>query len=232
MTRTRLVTAGLVAAGLLLTACGGSPGPAGTTATSPAATSASKTAGAATSAAGVACAYPASGTAAKPVSPPPTTNVPKQGSVKVTMTVGEGAIAMTFDRANAPCAVNSFVSLAQQHYFDATTCHRLSPRFVIQCGDPAATGRGGPGYRFADELTGQEKYTKGTVAMANSGPNTNGSQFFIMLADSGLAPNYVILGHVDPASLAVVDAIAAKDTDPAGGEVPLHPINIATVTVS
>jgi len=180
---------------------------------------------------GATCQYPAAGSAAKPVKLPPTTGVATDGTVKVTITFGEGPVVMTFDRANAPCAVNSFVSLAEQHYFDGTTCHRLAPNFVIQCGDPSATGRGGPGYRFADELTGKEKYTRGTVAMANAGPNTNGSQFFIVLADAGLPASYTVLGHIDEATWPVIAGIAAKDTDPSGGQVPLHPINVTTVTV-
>jgi len=149
------------------------------------------------------------------------------------MTLGEGPIVMTFDRANAPCTVNSFVSLAQQKYFDATTCHRLVPGFVLQCGDPTAAGTGGPGYRYNDELTGKETYPRGTVAMANAGPNTNGSQFFIVLADgTGLKPQYTVLGKVaDDASMAILDQIVTKDGDPAGSQKPLNPINVTSVTI-
>ena len=180
----------------------------------------------------VTCAYPAAGNAAKAVKPP-STSASNTGTVNVTMTTGDGVINMTFDRSGAPCAVNSFVSLAEQHYFDATKCHRLVPGFVLQCGDPTATGTGGPGYSFADELSGNEKYTRGTVAMANAGPNTNGSQFFIMLADApSLPPSYDVLGTVSAASMSVVDAIAAKDGDTSGNsQTPLHPINVTSITV-
>jgi len=223
-----LVTTAALAIGATLVGCSTPATPPATTnGGAPAATSSAPPT---TSAPGVTCQYPTAGTAVKPVTAPPTAGVPADGTVQVTIMFGEGPVTMTFDRANAPCAVNSFVSLAQQHYFDGTTCHRLAPNFVIQCGDPSATGRGGPGYRFADELTGKEKYTRGTVAMANSGPNTNGSQFFIVLADAGLPASYTVLGHVDEATWPVVAGIAAKDTDPSGGQVPLHPINVTTVT--
>ncbi|HRB05511.1 MAG TPA: peptidylprolyl isomerase, partial [Ilumatobacteraceae bacterium] len=91
----------------------------------------------------------------------------------------------------APKTVNSFVNLARYHYFDGTTCHRAIQNFVVQCGDPTATGGGGPGYEFQDELP-QEPYTIGSIAMANAGPNTNGSQFFIITGGNGAAlpPNY------------------------------------------
>jgi len=95
-------------------------------------------------------------------------------------------------------AASSFIFLSGQHFFDGLTFHRVEPGFVIQGGDPLGNGTGGPGYQFADELNdGGKTYTKGTVAMANSGPNTNGSQFFIMLADHPELPhNYTIFGKV------------------------------------
>ena len=161
-----------------------------------------------------ACQYLPSGQAAKPVDLPPTADVLQTGTVTFTMHLTAGDVAMTFDRAKAPCAVNSFASLVLQTYFDNTDCHRLVQGFVLQCGDPTATGTGGPGYSFADELTGSETYSRGTVAMANAGPNTNGSQFFIVLADSNLPPSYDVLGSVSPESMTVIDAIAAKGYDP------------------
>ena len=161
------------------------------------------------------CSYPASGPTAKPDTPPDGKNVPATGTVTFTMSMTAGDVVMQFDRANAPCAVQSFASLVSQKYFDDTDCHRLAPGFVLQCGDPTGTGRGGPGYRYPDELKGTEKYSRGTVAMANAGPDTNGSQFFIALADIALPPQYVVLGHVTNESMAVIDAIAAKGvTDP------------------
>ena len=97
------------------------------------------------------------------------------------MATSVGDLTATLDADTTPCTVGSFVSLAEQGYFDGTSCHRLTTQgiYVLQCGDPTGTGTGGPGYSFADELSGKEKYPAGTLAMANAGPNTNGSQFFI-----------------------------------------------------
>jgi peptidyl-prolyl cis-trans isomerase B (cyclophilin B) len=155
------------------------------------------------------------------------------------MHMDAGDVVMTLDRDNAPCAVHSLESLVTQGYFDDTICHRLAPDFVLQCGDPTATGRGGPGYRFADELTGQENYRYATVAMANAGPDTNGSQFFIVIAsDAHLPPSYTVLGTVDANSMKVVDAIAAQGIDPndpnasVQGGLPSEGGHIASMTVS
>lgn len=128
----------------------------------------------------------------------------------LTIATNRGDIKATLTPDAAPCTVNSFASLAEQGYFDGTKCHRLVVGFVLQCGDPSATGSGGPGYSFADELSGKEKYPAGTLAMANSGPDTNGSQFFIVLADAELDPSYTVFGSVDAAGLKVVQDIAAK----------------------
>ena len=127
----------------------------------------------------------------------------------VTITTNRGDIKATLTPDTAPCTVNSFASLAQQGYFDGTKCHRLVPGFVLQCGDPSATGQGGPGYSFADELSGSETYPAGTLAMANAGPDTNGSQFFIVLADAQLPPDYTVFGAVDAAGLKVAQDIEA-----------------------
>ena len=104
----------------------------------------------------------------------------------------KGELTIQLDPALAPIAVNNFVSLARSKYFDATQCHRIIPTFVVQCGDPTATGRGGPGYEFIDELPKAGQYKIGSLAMANSGVNTNGSQFFIVTGAQGVAlpPNY------------------------------------------
>ncbi|PIF03009.1 MAG: hypothetical protein CR979_00455 [Propionibacterium sp.] len=144
----------------------------------------------------------------------------------------EGEVTITMDRSNAPCAVNSFEALATQGYFDGTSCHRLTEEgiFVLQCGDPTGTGTGGPGYAFADELTGNEKYAAGVVAMANAGPDTNGSQFFIIWADSTtLPPNYTVLGKVDDASLEVVKDIASQGIDATNPPHPISPARIESV---
>ena len=107
------------------------------------------------------------------------------------------------------------MSLAEQGYFDATPCHRLTTQgiFVLQCGDPTGTGTGGPGYSFDDELSGDETYPAGTLAMANAGPNTNGSQFFIVYEDTQLPPAYAVFGTVDEAGIKIVQEVAEKGTD-------------------
>ena len=131
---------------------------------------------------------------------------------RVTIGTTVGDLEATLDREKTPCTVNSFVSLAEQGYFDDVKCHRMTTAgiFVLQCGDPSGTGSGGPGYSFGDELDGTETYGAGTLAMANAGPDTNGSQFFIVYADSELPPAYAVFGHVDDAAVATVDAGCAK----------------------
>jgi cyclophilin family peptidyl-prolyl cis-trans isomerase len=116
---------------------------------------------------------------------------------EVTITTDRGTIVMDLDPQLAPNTVNNFVALARQGYYDGLTFHRVVPEFVIQGGCPEGSGRGGPGYKFADEPV-QGPYTLGAVAMANAGPNTNGSQFFICIDDCTrkLTPNYNLFGHV------------------------------------
>ncbi|MEU4595553.1 peptidylprolyl isomerase [Nocardia sp. GTS18] len=109
-----------------------------------------------------------------------------------------GTVELELDAAAAPRTVNSFAFLAGEGYFDHTRCHRLTTEgiFVLQCGDPTATGLGGPGYKFGDENLAGAVYPAGTVAMANAGPGTNGSQFFLVYRDSTLPPNYTPFGRV------------------------------------
>lgn len=148
-----------------------------------------------------------------------------------TFETNEGPVTVTMDRATTPCTVHSMEGLIKQGFFDNTQCHRLvdSGIFVLQCGDPTGTGRGGPGYRFADELAGTRSYPKGTVAMANSGRNTNGSQFFFVYDDSQLPPNYAVFGHLDPESLAVVARIAVEGQDGANPDGSGKPNNEARI---
>jgi peptidyl-prolyl cis-trans isomerase B (cyclophilin B) len=162
------------------------------------------------------CDYPADGTEA--TVDKPDTKAPKQGPVDVTISTSAGDIKASLDSDATPCTVNSFMSLATQGYFDNTTCHRLTTQgiFVLQCGDPTASGMGGPGYSFADELSGKETYGPGTLAMANAGPDTNGSQFFLVYDDSPLPPAYTVFGSIDDASLTVLKDIAAKGTADGG----------------
>jgi peptidyl-prolyl cis-trans isomerase B (cyclophilin B) len=176
------------------------------------------------------CTWTKSGTAAKKASVPSTTKPSKKGTVAMAVDTNQGALTFTLNRAAAPCAVESFVSLAAQKYFDNTPCHRLTTQglYVLQCGDPTGTGGGGPGYAFNDELTGKESYTRGVLAMANGGANTNGSQFFIVYKNSQLSPNYTVFGTVTK-GLNVVDKIAAKGSNPAGDGKPKLPVTVKTV---
>ena len=197
------------------------------------------------------CTYHESGVeAAKKVDLPPS-DPPADSPDKLTISTNAGNITFALEPEQAPCAVNSFVSLADQGYFDDTPCHRLTTQgyFVLQCGDPGGTGRGGPGYTFTDELVdddprlqpcgtelGQEycTYNAGTVAMANSGPDTNGSQFFLVYGNSKFPPDYTVLGHMDAAGLKVVKEIAAKGIGTpngmgAGDGAPKEPVTIESV---
>jgi len=182
----------------------------------------------------VSCEYPANPAgAAKEVDPPPA-DAPSTGVVAATISTSAGDLKATLDQASTPCTVNSFRSLAEQAYFDDTTCHRLTTEgiYVLQCGDPMGTGTGGPGYSFDDELSGSETYPAGTLAMANAGPNTNGSQFFIVYDDTELPPSYAVFGTLDAASVQVVEKIAEEGTttgQPDGP--PKTPVEIETVSV-
>jgi peptidyl-prolyl cis-trans isomerase B (cyclophilin B) len=126
----------------------------------------------------------------------------------------QGDIAFQALTAQAPCTTFSFRFLAEHRYYDDTHCHRLTTRgiFVLQCGDPTGTGSGGPGYVFPDENLAGATYPAGTVAMANAGPNTNGSQFFITWKDTTLRPNYTPFGRV-VAGMGVLQRIAAAGED-------------------
>jgi peptidyl-prolyl cis-trans isomerase B (cyclophilin B) len=184
------------------------------------------------------CEYSVSGDAARPVMPPPSTDVPTSGTISYVLAMTNGKVTITLDRAKAPCTVNSFVSLADQGYFDKTRCHRLADSgiFILQCGDPTGTGRGGPGYEFANETDGTESYTEGSVAMANGGPGTNGSQFFLVWGDStslDVNPNFTIFGTMNKASRDVVASMAEEGQDGTNADGtgrPNNPSEILTVT--
>lgn len=173
------------------------------------------------------CTYAEAGDAAKAVDLPEGEPTVK-GAQQLTITTSRGAIPVTLDADAAPCTVNSFVSLAKQGYYNGTTCHRFINDFMIQCGDPSASGMGGPGYSFEDELSGEETYPLGTLAMANSGANTNGSQFFMMVADYPLDPAYTVFGKVDPAGLKVLEKINAGGNGP-DGTAPAPAVDIRSV---
>jgi peptidyl-prolyl cis-trans isomerase B (cyclophilin B) len=175
--------------------------------------------------------------AAKDVGVPPSGKVPTTGTVTVNVTTSRGPMTFSLDRAKAPCAVNNFAFLASKKYYDGTPCHRLTTgeQFgVLQCGDPGGTGSGGPGYTFADEVTPDLKYTKGVLAMANSGADTNGSQFFIVYKDTQLEPNYTVFGTVTK-GLPVVEAVAKAGSDNSNREgdgKPKQPISISRMQVA
>lgn len=152
---------------------------------------------------------------------------------EVVLHTSAGDITISLNTKETPITVNNFLYLAQNKFYDQTIFHRVIDGFMIQGGDPRGDGTGGPGYKFADEEFSGE-YKRGTVAMANSGPNTNGSQFFIMHQDYGLQPNYVIFGQVI-SGIEVVDKIAtAQVTNSFSGESskPVEPVSIDSVTIT
>ena len=128
---------------------------------------------------------------------PPEAQIDNDKLYRTTITTDRGTIVVDLDPQLAPSTVNNFVGLARQGYYDGLTFHRVEPNFVIQGGCPEGTGRGGPGYKFADEPV-QGEYTLGAVAMANAGPGTNGSQFFVCIEDctKKLSKDYNLFGHV------------------------------------
>lgn len=155
-------------------------------------------------------------------------------SYTATLSTDEGDITLALDAAGAPLATNNLVNLARDGYYDDVIFHRVIEGFMIQGGDPTGLGTGGPGYRFEDELEPAERlveetdgYPRGTLAMANSGADSNGSQFFIVHQDYPLPPNYTVFGEVID-GIEVVDAIA---TVPVQGDRPVDPVAIRSVTI-
>jgi peptidylprolyl isomerase len=166
-------------------------------------------------------------------SEPPADTLDPAKTYTATVVTNKGTFAIELFDEEAPMAVNSFVCLARAGFFDGVVFHRIVAGFVIQGGDPTGTGTGGPGYEFDDEQV-TRTYSRGTVAMANSGPDTNGSQFFVCLADVGLPPSYTIFGTV-VSGMETVDAIAAVETELGGdGQMssPLEPVVMESVTIS
>jgi peptidyl-prolyl cis-trans isomerase B (cyclophilin B) len=165
---------------------------------------------------------------------PPAGEPTADGKVQVTISTSAGDVGATLDADAVPCTVNSFLSLADQGYYDDTECHRLTTQgiFVLQCGDPTGSGAGGPGYSFPDELEGDESYPAGTLAMANRGTDTHGSQFFMVYDDTQLPAAYTVFGTIDDAGLKVLGDVAAKGTangSPDGP--PKEQVQIQSVTV-
>jgi len=181
-------------------------------------------------------------------------HTPDRGTVTVELRTNHGKIPLVLNREQAPCTVQSFVHLTLFRFYDRTICHRLtaySTLKVLQCGDPSGTGSGGPGYRYLDELptdlapaptdpTGARRiYPRGTLAMANAGPDTNGSQFFLVYGDSALRPDYSIFGTITPEGMATLDRVAAGGVTPEPGGptppvdgLPLLPTNISKAKIT
>ncbi len=153
--------------------------------------------------------------------------------LQATITTSCGDIVVSLDPGIAPATVNSFVFLAEQGYFDGTVSHRIVPGFVLQAGDPTATGRGDPGYSLPDELPPDDfVYATGVLAMANAGPGTSGSQFFIMLSDNPLPPQFSVFGRVVDGE-ATLERITAIPLGSLGREasIPLETLYIESVTI-
>lgn len=141
-----------------------------------------------------------------------------------------GTLTVSLLSSESPVTANNFAFLAREGFYDATIVHRVVPGFVVQMGDPTGTGTGGPGYSFDDELGAARArgYPRGTVAMANAGPGTNGSQFFVCLADVGLPPDYAVFGEVVD-GMESVDRIAALPLD---GEMPSQAVFVESVRLT
>ncbi|MCU1664304.1 MAG: peptidyl-prolyl cis-trans isomerase [Pseudonocardiales bacterium] len=184
--------------------------------------------------------------ASKPAPVPNVTTASTSGTVPVSLQTDRGAIPLTLNRATGPCAVESFLSLAKAGFYNNTPCHRLTTTEglkVLQCGDPTGSGSGGPGYTINDEpptglapaANGSVVYPRGTVAMAKtSAPNSGGSQFFLVYADSTLPPDYTVFGTIGAPGLATLDAVAKAGSDNSNGTgdgKPVTPVSIQSVTV-
>ena len=160
---------------------------------------------------------------------PPTIIDPAK-NYTATMVTSKGTLEIVLDAVGAPNTVNSFVYLARWHYYDGIVFHRVIPGFVLQGGDPTGTGAGGPGYRFKDELPKAGRYELGSLAMANAGPDTNGSQFFVISGPDGmrLPPLYALFGKV----VKGLDVVAAIDAIGTGSGRPQEDVVIQSVTIA
>jgi peptidyl-prolyl cis-trans isomerase B (cyclophilin B) len=221
------VVVALAVGGFLVFSGGGKPASASATPTpslSAPATAAPSPAAAAVAEPARHCSYTANGTAARNAGFPPATPDYK-ATYQASIVTNRGTVVIDLLNSKATCTVNSFVYLAAKNYFNGTTCHRLTSSgiFVLQCGDPTGTGSGGPGYKFANENLAGARYTAGTVAMANAGPGTNGSQFFLVYRNSlSLPASYTPFGTVVK-GLGIVQNVAKAGTDNANGAGDGHP---------
>lgn len=196
----------------------------------------------------VTCEYPEDGSDANGATPPPTEDIPTEGTATVTLETNHGDIGMELDRSVAPCTVNAVTHLAQEGYYDDTVCHRMTDQgiFVLQCGDPTGSGAGGPGFQFDNEYPTDEAteenmntpviYPRGSLAMANAGPDTNGSQFFLNYQDSPLPPQYTYFGQVTEEGLTTLDVItepgAIASPEIPNLTTPAEEVRIESATVS
>jgi cyclophilin family peptidyl-prolyl cis-trans isomerase len=149
---------------------------------------------------------------------------------EATMVTDRGTLEILLDPLAAPVTVNNFVFLARWHYFNGIIFHRVIPGFVLQGGDPTGTGTGGPGYRFNDELPKPGRYELGSLAMANAGPNTNGSQFFVISGPDGmrLPPLYSLFGKV----VSGLDVVQTINDLGSGSGRPSEVVTIQSVTIT
>ena len=161
-------------------------------------------------------------------SSPPAQTIDPAKKYTATIVTTAGTMTAELYAGDAPRTVNNFVTLARDGFYDGVIFHRVIPGFMIQGGDPDGTGRGGPGYKFNDEPV-KRRYTRGTLAMANAGPNTNGSQFFIMHADYQLPPSYTIFGKLTSGE-DIVDAIASTPRD--SNDRPRSQVSMTSVTIT
>lgn len=178
--------------------------------------------------------------APKKVAPPPDGPAPSSGTVPVRVATSAGAIGLTLDRALAPCTVVNFLSLVKQGFYDGTACHRLSVTAglqMLQCGDPAGDGTGGPGYTIRDEVFPELTYGRGVLAMAKTAqPDSGGSQFFLVFGTVQISPEYTVFGSIDDAGLGVLDNVAHGGIDPSkpgigdGSGPPKIPVTLTQVT--
>jgi peptidyl-prolyl cis-trans isomerase B (cyclophilin B) len=182
------------------------------------------------------CVFVPDGEPARSVAPPGPEPGPEPALLLHLRTTA-GDIDVVLDAEAAPCAAHSLRTLAEAGFYDGTPCHRLVDLgiFILQCGDPTGTGRGGPGYRFAEEALEEASYPRGTVALVNSGPATTGSQFFLVYDDSPLPAQYTPVGTVGEAGLQVLDAVAAAGAGPlteTGATPPLLPVQVLAAEVT
>ena len=191
----------------------------------------------------VSCTYEETGEDTNGATLPPTEDISAEGTVTVNLTTNQGEIGMELDRTVAPCTVNAVEHLADEGFYDDTVCHRLttSGLHVLQCGDPTGTGAGGPGFEFPNEYPTDEAedtsspvvYPRGSIAMANAGPDTNGSQFFLNYDDSPLQPNYTYFGQISEEGLATLDAIAETGVQGGMGDgAPAEEVRIESADVA